>query len=401
MSHLLTIFPFKQLQPYWAFCLFVGRRCNAIRVWQVAASLTFTTLLALVPVLTITLVLISAFPMFNEIKLDFMALINNLIMPSGAVAMWEYFNQFNQQAKKLTLVGILMMLLTSLLLIQTIDQTFNRIWRVRKPRSAWLQFPMYWALLTFMPIVLGVGISVIGQSLGISGSLKPFIWFIFNVIVFYLLYSLVPNRFVPQSHAWIGASLTAILLKLTKLSFDGYIHNFNNYQLIYGAFSAIPVFLVWLHLLWAIILLGAVLTASLSYWQGAVYLQNTRQKTLFNDIVQILLMLRQAQREGKTLKVKHFRPYVSMGYDELGDILDQLEDMGYIASHKHSWLLQKSLEHITLAELVKQFVYTTSPINSPIQHALNNLMNPNLSSLNMTLDEFERQHIFPSGSLKP
>ncbi len=364
-----------------------------IRLWQVSGSLTFTTLLALVPVLTIVLVLVSAFPIFGDVTLQFMELVNTIIVPSGAVAVWDYLNEFNKQASKLTAVGIVMMLITSLLLIQTIDQTFNRIWRVRRPRSAWLQFPVYWALLTFMPILLGLGVSAISQTTEFSGSLKMLAWFLFDVLVLYVLYRVVPNRFVPMQHALCGALLTTVLLKCAKIGFDSYIQNFNSYQLIYGAFSAIPVFLIWLHLLWTIILFGAVLTASLSYWQGAAYLRPKGQQALFNDVVQILLMLRRAQADGRALRVQNFRQHVNMGYDELGDLLERLEDMGYIGSHKHGWLLKKSLEHITLRDLVSKFVYMPSTIDSPIKFALAALMQSSFEVLDITLDEFEKRFL--------
>lgn len=398
MRRLLMIFQFDELKllglkPYWGFLRFFWRRCNEIRVWQVAGSLTFTTLLALVPVLTIVLVLVSAFPIFGDVTLEFMQFVNTIIVPSGAVAVWDYLNEFNKQASRLTTVGVVMMLLTSLLLIKTIDQTFNRIWRVRRPRSPWLQFPVYWALLTFMPVLLALGVSLISQTAEFSGSLKMMAWFIFDVLVLYILYRVVPNRFVPAKHALCGALLTTVLLKFAKLGFDGYIQNFNSYQIIYGAFSAIPVFLVWLHLLWAIILLGAVLTASLSYWQGAVYLRPRGKHALFNDIVQILLMLSRAQADGRSLRVQHFRQHVNMGYDELGDLLEQLEDMGYVGSHKNGWLLKKSLEHITLRELVGHFVYMPSTIDSPIKFALAALMQSGFEMLDITLAEFERRFL--------
>ncbi len=364
-----------------------------IRLWQVSGSLTFTTLLALVPVLTIVLVLVSAFPIFGDVTLQFMEFVNTIIVPSGAVAVWDYLNEFNKQASKLTAVGIVMMLITSLLLIQTIDQTFNRIWRVRRPRSAWLQFPVYWALLTFMPILLSLGVSAISQTTEFSGSLKMLAWFVFVDLVLYVLYRVVPNRFVPVQHALCGALLTTVLLKCAKIGFDSYIQSFNSYQLIYGAFSAIPVFLIWLHLLWTIILFGAVLTASLSYWQGAAYLRPKGQQALFNDVVQILLMLRRAQADGRALRVQNFRQHVNMGYDELGDLLERLEDMGYIGSHKHGWLLKKSLEHITLRDLVSKFVYMPSTIDSPIKFALAALMQSSFEVLDITLDEFEKRFL--------
>lgn len=401
MRRLLMIFQFDELKllglkPYWGFLRFFWRRCNEIRVWQVAGSLTFTTLLALVPVLTIVLVLVSAFPIFGDVTREFMDLVNSMIVPSGAAAVWDYLNEFKQQASQLTTVGVLMMLVTSLMLIQTIDQTFNRIWRVRRPRSPWLQFPVYWALLTFMPVLLALGVSLISQTAEFSGSLKMMAWFIFDVLVLYILYRVVPNRFVPAKHALCGALLTTVLLKFAKLGFDGYIQNFNSYQIIYGAFSAIPVFLVWLHLLWAIILLGAVLTASLSYWQGAVYLRPRGKHALFNDIVQILLMLSRAQADGRSLRVQHFRQHVNMGYDELGDLLDELAACDYISQEKNSWVLKQSPDMIKLIDLAGIFVYRLPAKPDGVHQGLRHLLQSCLQSLDISLSEFERQYVQPN-----
>jgi membrane protein len=81
----------------------------------------------------------------------------------------------------------------------------------------------------------------------------------------------VPNRFVPIRHAALGAMITAVLLELTKLLFAYYIGQVANYQLVYGAFASIPIFLLWVYCLWMVVLVGAVFTASLSYWEGGAW----------------------------------------------------------------------------------------------------------------------------------
>lgn len=374
------------------FLRFFWRRWNDVQVWQVAGSLTFTTLLALVPLLTIMLVLMSAFPILGDIERDFMDFVQSVIVPSGASVVADYLAQFKQHAKSLTTMGILMMLVTSLLLIQTIDQTFNRIWRVKKRRVVWLQFPVYWALLTFVPVIFGLGMSIVGGG-GFSAGLKSLTSILLSILVFYILYGIVPNRFVPHRHALIGAILTTILLKCLKFGFDIYIRDFNSYQLIYGAFSAIPVFLLWLHLLWGLILTGAVWTACLSYWSGDAFLRESTQKMIFDDIVQILLLLLNAQREGQSLVIQDFRSYVLMGYDELGDLLERLEARGYIASVKNGWILKKSPENIRLLDLVNEFVYTAPEQKSPVNQALSDILLPCHHVLEVNLLVFERDYL--------
>ena len=121
------------------FMVFLWKRFDEVRVPQVSASLTFTTLLALVPVLTVTLVVVSAFPMFDTLSDSFVRFINQTIVPQGAGVLFDYINQFKGKASNLTAIGIVMLVVTSLLLIRTIDQTFNRIWRVQSERPLWTQ----------------------------------------------------------------------------------------------------------------------------------------------------------------------------------------------------------------------------------------------------------------------
>ena len=141
-----------------AFAWFVVRRFDEERVPQVAASMTFTTLLALVPVLTVMVVIASAFPVFDQWSGEFVSFINRTIVPQGADMVFDYINAFRDKATKLTAIGSVMLVVTSLMLIRTIDNAFNRIWRVNSQRPWMMQFLVYWALLTFGPFVFGRGL---------------------------------------------------------------------------------------------------------------------------------------------------------------------------------------------------------------------------------------------------
>ena len=119
------------------FMVFLWKRFDEVRVPQVSASLTFTTLLALVPVLTVTLVVVSAFPMFDTLSDSFVRFINQTIVPQGAGVLFDYINQFKGKASNPTAIGLVMLVVTSLLLIRTLDQTLNRISRVHSARHIW------------------------------------------------------------------------------------------------------------------------------------------------------------------------------------------------------------------------------------------------------------------------
>ena len=201
---------------------------------------------------------------------------------------------------------------------------------------------------------------------------------------------LVPNRFVPARHALIGAAVTAVLLEAARYGFAWYISTFNGYTLIYGAFAAIPFFLLWLNLLWVLVLSGAVLTASLSYWHGEAFRRGVDARGRFDDVLKILLLLNDAQKEGKALKVQDIRPAINMGYDELGELLEKLARHGYVYQGKQGWVLKLKAEAIELNDLFKLFVYRPSPLHHDhVNTAVANIMQPCLETLDITLAEFD------------
>ncbi|MCP1771764.1 membrane protein [Neisseria perflava] len=385
----------------WGFAAFVIRRFNDERVPQVAASLTFTTLLALVPVLTVTVVVASAFPVFDEWSDTFVKFVNRTIVPQGADMVFDYISAFQAKAKGLTAIGSVMLLFTSLMLIQTIDNTFNRIWRVSTRRPLLMQFLVYWALLTFGSLSLGIGVSLMIGALGSSGLeqtspelaewLRMGASLLFSTLLLWALYRFVPNRFVPARQALAGAFVTALCLEVARALFAWYMGRFNGYTSIYGAFAAVPFFLLWLNLLWSLILAGAVLTSSLSYWQGEAFRRSFDSRGRFDDVLKILLLLDDAQQNGKALPVQAFRRHINMGYDELGELLEKLARHGYVYNGKQGWVLKTGADAIEVAELFKLFVYRPAAAGQDqVNEAVNTIMQPCLNALDMSLAEFSQ-----------
>ncbi|SBO58943.1 ribonuclease BN/uncharacterised domain fusion protein [Neisseria gonorrhoeae] len=385
-----------------AFAWFVVRRFDEERVPQAAASMTFTTLLALVPVLTVMVAVASIFPVFDRWSDSFVSFVNQTIVPQGADMVFDYINAFREQANRLTAIGSVMLVVTSLMLIRTIDNTFNRIWRVNSQRPWMMQFLVYWALLTFGPLSLGVGISFmvgsVQDSVLSSGAqqwadaLKTAARLAFMTVLLWGLYRFVPNRFVPARQAFVGALITAFCLETARFLFTWYMGNFDGYRSIYGAFAAVPFFLLWLNLLWTLVLGGAVLTSSLSYWQGEAFRRGFDSRGRFDDVLKILLLLDAAQKEGKALPVPEFRRHINMGYDELGELLEKLARHGYIYSGRQGWVLKTGADSIELSELFKLFVYRPLPVERDhVNQAVDAVMTPCLQTLNMTLAEFDAQ----------
>ncbi|HFB2864676.1 TPA: YihY family inner membrane protein [Neisseria gonorrhoeae] len=385
-----------------AFAWFVIRRFSEERVPQAAASMTFTTLLALVPVLTVMVAVASIFPVFDRWSDSFVSFVNQTIVPQGADMVFDYIDAFRDQANRLTAIGSVMLVVTSLMLIRTIDNAFNRIWRVNTQRPWMMQFLVYWALLTFGPLSLGVGISFmvgsVQDSVLSSGAqqwadaLKTAARLAFMTLLLWGLYRFVPNRFVPARQAFVGALATAFCLETARSLFTWYMGNFDGYRSIYGAFAAVPFFLLWLNLLWTLVLGGAVLTSSLSYWQGEAFRRGFDSRGRFDDVLKILLLLDAAHKEGKALPVPEFRRHINMGYDELGELLEKLARYGYIYSGRQGWVLKTGADSIELSELFKLFVYRPLPVERDhVNQAVDAVMTPCLQTLNMTLAEFDAQ----------
>lgn len=385
-----------------AFAWFVIRRFSEERVPQAAASMTFTTLLALVPVLTVMVAVASIFPVFDRWSDSFVSFVNQTIVPQGADMVFDYIDAFRDQANRLTAIGSVMLVVTSLMLIRTIDNAFNHIWRVNTQRPWMMQFLVYWALLTFGPLSLGVGISFmvgsVQDSVLSSGAqqwadaLKTAARLAFMTVLLWGLYRFVPNRFVPARQAFVGALATAFCLETARSLFTWYMGNFDGYRSIYGAFAAVPFFLLWLNLLWTLVLGGAVLTSSLSYWQGEAFRRGFDSRGRFDDVLKILLLLDAAQKEGRTLSVQEFRRHINMGYDELGELLEKLARYGYIYSGRQGWVLKTGADSIELSELFKLFVYRPLPVERDhVNQAVDAVMTPCLQTLNMTLAEFDAQ----------
>ena len=202
----------------------------------------------------------------------------------------------------------------------------------------------------------------------------------------------MPARYVPIRHALISAALAAVSIELLRRGFGVYVANFNNYQLVYGAFAAVPMFLLWLNLNWIVILSGALLAASLSYWEGDAFRRQGCHGTRFHDALGILTLLAQAQSQGKSLKTQQFRRHIQMGYDELGDLLEQLARRGYIErSPRNRWMLKTSPEAIRVADLFRLFVYGShSHTNDSIGRTVQQIMTPAITAADITMAEFIR-----------
>ena len=240
-----------------------------------ASSLTFTTLLALVPFFTVLLSVFTAFPSFGRLQETLQRwLVDSLIPREIAEQVMDYLVQFSSKASQLGIVGLAFLLLTLVSLILTMDKTLNQIWRVQRMRPLGQRLLIYWGVITFGPLLMGLSIAttsyVLSASSGLVAGLPEGLQIGFNSLEFLLLsaamaalYHFVPNTPVKWRHAWAGGLFVAAGMALAKNVLGLYLSTVPTYSAIYGTFATLPILLIWIYTCWVIFLLGAVIAA---YW---------------------------------------------------------------------------------------------------------------------------------------
>ncbi|HCA26899.1 MAG TPA: ribonuclease BN [Betaproteobacteria bacterium] len=350
---------------------FLLRRFIQDRCPQVAASLTYTTLLSLVPVLTITLTVISAFPVFGEWVTHLkIFIVTNLVPEMAAKIITVYMQQFSENAGRLTALGLVALAVTAFLLMLTIEHVFNAIWRVRRQRSLVQRFLIYWAVLTLGPVLMGASLSLtsylIGLSQGWIGHIPLLGADALNIVpallttaALALLYRLLPNRHVPFSHALAGGVVAGAIFEVVKKGFAVYLTNIPTYTLVYGAFAIIPIFLIWVYLSWLVVLVGAEIAANLSHWRAAPAKgAEGSPGGGFYDALRVLRALHDAQQTGEAASLNRLRRRLHLGFDELEEILGRLASARFVQQTAGGdWMAARGMEDIRVREIFHAYVF--------------------------------------------
>ncbi len=287
------------------------QRFREDRLGVTASSLTFTTVIALVPLVTVMLAIFSAFPMFATFQRSLEAyFVQSLVPDTIARPVLSALTQFASSANRLGVLGLVFLLFTALAMMLTIDRSLNAIWRVRRPRPLAQRVLIYWAALTLGPLVLGVSLSMSSYALsaaqGIVGQLPGGVAFLLQLLEFGMLvagvaglYHYVPNTEVRWRHAFAGGLFVALGFEVAKRLLAWYLGSVPAYEVIYGAFATLPIFLVWLYLGWVIVLLGAVIAAYAPSLQMRVVRIRETAGSRFELALAILRTLARA-REGRS-----------------------------------------------------------------------------------------------------
>jgi len=331
---------------------------------RLASGLTYASLLALVPLLAIALAMVSAFPAFQGVRETLLDVLFRQALPGSGEQVARWMQDFIERAGKMTGPGILGLSVTAILLLSNINGAFNAIWRVSEPRPWAIRLLVYWALLSLGPMLLAASLSLSsaafgalggGEAFGGSATVARLLSTLLLAVGLGLIYFVVPNRGVHPLHAAAGGLVGAGLFELATFGFGVYIANFPSYEAIYGAFSTLPIFLVWLFLSWCAVLLGAEVTAALPEWRAA-RARGTASGSAGARLalgLALLSRLRTALHEGRQLRRGELVRGLPVTPAEADAVLKQLRQAGCVArTQTGRWVLGRDLAALTLAELM-------------------------------------------------
>ncbi len=388
---------------------FAARRLDEEHLPEVAGSLTFTTMLAVVPILTIALAIFTAFPLFNTFRSGLEAyFIQNLMPKVIANTILSYLNQFASKSMRLSAVGGVLLFFTAVTMMSMIERVFNQIWRVRTQRPLAQRILVYWAIITLGPLLIGVSITLTSYLFTATNGVVsnvPFLGSLFYTLVsvslttaaFTLLYLAVPNRLVDWRDAAWGGLLAGVAFELAKRLFAVYVTKFPTYTIVYGAVAAVPIFLVWIYLFWMITLVGALVAAALPIVKYERWWHVPTPGSAFVDAMMVLRVLYDARTGGASAAIdaSMIRASTRLGFDESENLLQTMFDAGWVGRIKADlprrfnwgkritegldcWTLLANPRQLKVADVYRMFAFNVAnnisyarQVESAIEQGLN------------------------------
>ena len=336
---------------------------------QNAAALTYTTLLSLVPLMTVTLAVFSAFPVADRVYEMIQDFVFQNFVPTSSEVLQQHLSEFSAKASRLTGTGAVFLVVVALLMMSNIDRALNAIWEVKTQRSFASKFLIYWAVLSLGPILIGASVVVTSYivslpimseatSTGFGRRVLGLAPVAASAVAFTMMYTVVPNRRVRLAHALAGGVFAAVLFEVAKRGFGFYITQFPTYEAIYGALATIPIFLVWLYLTWVVVLLGAEVTHCLSIYRWGAGDQS-RCRTGMGDAIAVLLALDEASARGVAPTTVELAASKKRWMEpQLEDLLTQLRQLRWVhMTRDGGWTLARQLSDATLGALYRSRVF--------------------------------------------
>ncbi|HIP53541.1 MAG TPA: virulence factor BrkB family protein [Chromatiales bacterium] len=361
-------------QTIWNFIALLWHRFVRDEALENAAALSYTTLLSLVPLMTVTLAIFSAFPVSERVSQEVQDFVFQNFVPTSGELVQSYLQEFAAKASHLTGVGSAFLLVVALLLMSNIDRSINSIWHVKKKRSPLNTFMVYWAILSLGPILMGISVALTSyivslpffagaaETVAIRSTLLAVLPLLVSVVAFTLLYLVVPNRRVPMRHAVAGGVVAAVLFEVAKRSFALYVTYFPTYEAIYGAMAMVPIFLIWLYLSWSVTLLGAEFTHCLGIYRDDWRVAHTEKGAYLIYAYQLTAALWRAQQRGDALSLPALaRAVPGVPEDLLEDLLYCLEEAQVLLrTYDGRWALARDMSEFRLVDL-----YASAPFVLP------------------------------------
>lgn len=390
--------------------VFALQRAAEKKLTQVAASLTFTTVLSIVPLLAVVLALFTAFPLFAEFRVALESFLTSSLMPpSVSENVMLYLNQFAAKASGLTAAGTLFLIVTSVMLFMTIDEAFNDIWQVERQRPLRQRMLVYWAIISLGPILAGASLwatSILArESLGhveelpaVIGFALSFIPLIVTGLGFTALFVGVPNRRVLWRDALAGGMGTAIVLEIMRAGFAYYLTQFPSYTVVYGAFATLPIFLLWLYLSWLAVLLGATVAATLPALKQRRWELQHYPGAIFVDALRVLRVLWQAQgAQPPGRSMRFLCAHLQLHQDELSSVLRALKRLGYVvdtdSNDTDQWVLACDQREATIGPLIDALLIDRDQPGLVVENLLLDALSLSLTHADQRLEDLFEGHI--------
>jgi membrane protein len=284
------------------FIWYVCRRYWNDHCFSAASSLSYNLLFAMIPVVAVGFAILTAFRQFDEIRAGLQDILVRYLLPQAGEDFGRTVDELLRNTQNLTGIGTVALALTAVILLDTVETKFNHIWRQSQVRPLVARVTMYWAILTMTPLLVGGSAALSSllvargglAGLELFGIVAALVWaapFALMMVAFWLSYIVIPYRRVRLGHAAIGAAAAALLYQGLRSGFTLYIQEVPTYKTLYGALSAIPIFLLWVYLVWCVVLFGAEIAAALPEWRRRPGAGTAKGSEPARRLIAALLML--------------------------------------------------------------------------------------------------------------
>ena len=361
----------RRLREIPLFFWYVAKRYWHDHCFQSAAAMSYNFLFAAIPMIAVGLAILAAFPVFDQIRVGFQDFIVQYLLPQAGEDFRFALDEFLKNTRNLTAFGIVALAITAIILLDTIETVFNRIWRQSQVRPLVARVTMYWAILTLAPLLVGgsAALSTIvfdqGGLARFSGPLAGLVWltpFGLMMVAFMISYIIIPYRRVQLRGALVGAAVAALLFQLLRWGFALYVAAFPSYKTLYGTLSIVPIFLLWVYLAWCIVLFGAEIVAAFPEWRRRPGAGTAKGSQPARRLIASLLMLERLFVARETGQPVRTDTLADVAAEALADsdrgavqaILDRLADDKIIGRAEPSgWYLVRDAKAVKLSALLR------------------------------------------------